>query len=207
MLSDMLGAAAAGIRNLLLITGDPPRFGPYPDATAVFDIDSIGLTNLVYRLNHGVDPGGNAIGEPTAFVTGVAANHMAVDMGRELKRLYWKVDAGADFVVTQPVFDLGPFDAFARRAEEFEVPIIAGVWPLVSLRHAEFLANEVPGQSVPAGVMKRMRDAQERGPAAATDEGMQIARETIQAIRGRVRGIHLSLPRGRVDVARAVLAP
>ena len=206
MLSDMLGAAAAGIRNLLLITGDPPRFGPYPDATAVFDIDSIGLTNLVYRLNHGVDPGGNVIGEPTQFVVGVAANHMAVDMGRELKRLYWKVDAGADFIVTQPIFDLAPFDAFARRAEEFEIPIIAGIWPLVSLRHAEFLANEVPGQSVPAGVMQRMRDAQERGAEAATEAGMQIAREIVQAVRGRVGGIHLSLPRGRVDVARAVLA-
>ncbi len=205
MLSDMLGAAAADLNNVLLVTGDPPRFGPYPESTAVFDIDSIGLTNLVYRLNHGTDPGGNALGEPTRFVIGVAANHMAVDMGRELKRLYWKVDAGADFVVTQPIFDIGPFDAFARRAEEFEVPIIAGIWPLVSLRHAEFLANEVPGQSVPAGVMNRMRRAQERGPEAATQEGLAIARETLQAVRNAVQGVHLSLPRGRVDIARAVL--
>jgi homocysteine S-methyltransferase len=207
MLSDMLGAAAADISNVLLVTGDPPRFGPYPESTAVFDIDSIGLTNLVYRLNHGIDPGGNVLGEPTRFVIGVAANHMAVDMGRELKRLYWKVDAGADFVVTQPIFDIGPFDAFARRAEEFEVPIIAGIWPLVSLRHAEFLANEVPGQSVPASVMDRMRRAQERGAEAATQEGLRIARETLHAVRTSVQGVHLSLPRGRVDIAKSVLEP
>jgi homocysteine S-methyltransferase len=205
MLSDMLGAAAAGLRNVLLITGDPPRFGPYPESTAVFDIDSIGLTNVVYRLNHGLDPGGNPIGEPTRFVVGVAANHMAVDMGRELKRLYWKVDAGADFIVTQPVFDVGPFDAFLRSTEEFGLPVLAGVWPLTSVRNAEFLANEVPGQRVPPAVLARMRTAQERGADAALEEGILIAREIVQALRGMVRGVHLSLPRGRSEVARAVL--
>jgi methionine synthase I (cobalamin-dependent)/5,10-methylenetetrahydrofolate reductase len=206
MLSDMLGAAAAGLRNVLLITGDPPRFGPYPESTAVFDIDSIGLTNVVYRLNHGIDPGGNPIGEPTRFVIGVAANHMAVDMGRELKRLYWKVDAGADFIVTQPVFDVGTFDAFVRSTEEFRLPVLAGVWPLTSVRNAEFLANEVPGQRVPPSVLARMRKAQERGADAALEEGLRIAREVVAAVRGMVRGVHLSLPRGRPEVARAVLS-
>jgi methionine synthase I (cobalamin-dependent)/5,10-methylenetetrahydrofolate reductase len=205
MLSDMLGAAAAGLRNVLLVTGDPPRFGPYPDSTAVFDIDSIGLTNVVYRLNHGLDPGGNPIGEPTRFVIGVAANHGAVDLDRELKRLYWKVDAGAEFVVTQPVFDLRTFEAFLRKAEEFRIPTLAGIWPLMSLRNAEFLANEVPGQRVPASVVDRMRRAQERGKDAATAEGIAIAREVLAAVRGSVQGVHLSAPRGRVDVARAVL--
>ena len=205
MLSDMLGAAAAGLRNVLLVTGDPPRFGPYPDSTAVFDIDSIGLTNVVYRLNHGLDPGGNPIGEPTRFVIGVAANHGAVDLDRELKRLYWKVDAGAEFVVTQPVFDLRTFELFLRRSGEFRIPIVAGIWPLVSLRNAEFLANEVPGQRVPPVVVDRMRRAQERGKDAAAAEGIAIAREVLGAVRGSVQGVHLSAPRGRIDVARAVL--
>ncbi len=205
MLSDMLGAAAAGLKNVLLITGDPPRFGPYPESTAVFDIDSIGLTNVVYRLNHGLDPGGNPIGDPTGFVVGVAANHMAVDMGRELKRLYWKVDAGADFIVTQPVFDLGPFEAFVRSTEEFGIPVLAGIWPLASVRNTEFLANEVPGQRVPPAVLDRMRSAQERGTQAALQEGIDIARDTLDAVRGMVRGVHLSLPRGRAEIAEAVL--
>lgn len=205
MLSDMLGAAAAGLRNVLLVTGDPPRFGPYPDSTAVFDIDSIGLTNVVYRLNHGIDPGGNPIGEPTRFVVGVAVNQSAVDLEREWKRLYWKVDAGADFAVTQPVFDLRAFENFLRKAEEYHILVIAGIWPLVSLRNAEFLANEVPGQSVPPSVLDRMRKAQERGRDAATAEGVAIARDMLAAVRGSVQGVHLSAPRGRVDVARAVL--
>jgi homocysteine S-methyltransferase len=205
MLSDMLGAAAAGLRNVLLVTGDPPRFGPYPDSTAVFDIDSIGLTNVVCRLNHGLDPGGNPIGEPTRFVIGVAANHGAVDIKRELERLYWKVDAGAEFVVTQPVFDLRTFETFLRRAEEFRIPVIAGIWPLMSLQNAEFLANEVPGQRVPPSVVDRMRKAQDRGKEAATAEGIAIAREVLAAVRDSVQGVHLSAPRGRVDVARAVL--
>jgi homocysteine S-methyltransferase len=206
MISDMLGAAAAGLRNLLLVTGDPPRLGPYPDATAVFDIDSIGLTNVVYRLNHGLDPGGNPLGDPTRFVIGVAANQSAVDMERELKRLYWKVDAGADFIVTQPVFEPQGLEAFLRRIEEFRLPVIAGIWPLTSLRNAEFLANEVPGQRVPTGVITRMRKAQERGADTALAEGVGIAREMFRAARDTVQGVHLSLPRGHVDVAKQVLA-
>jgi homocysteine S-methyltransferase len=205
MIGDLLGAAAGGIRNLLLVTGDPPRLGPYPDATAVFDIDSIGLTNVAYRLNHGIDAGGNPIGEPTRFVIGVALNPSAVDLERELKRLYWKVDAGAEFAVTQPVFDPKQFEAFLERTAEFGIPVIAGIWPLVSLGNAEFLANEVPGQHVPNSIIHRMRKAQERGKVAAREEGIAIAREVIAAIGGAVAGVHVSAPFGRVDMAMAAL--
>jgi len=206
MLSDLLGAAAHGLHNLLLVTGDPPKMGPYPEATAVFDIDSIGLTNLVRRLNHGLDPGGNAIGRPTAFVIGVGANPAAVDPAREVKRLAWKVDAGAEFAITQPVFDADQLEAFLGRIEAFRIPVIAGIWPLVSLRNAEFLANEVPGVSVPADVLARMRRAQERGKDAALAEGVAIARAMLARIRPLVQGVQVSAPFGRASVALEVLA-
>ena len=206
MLSDLLGAAAHGLHNLLLVTGDPPKMGPYPEATAVFDIDSIGLTNLVFRLNHGLDPGGNPIGRPTAFVVGVGVNPVAVDAERELRRFAWKADAGAEFAITQPVFDPDQLETFLRRVEGFRVPVIAGIWPLVSLRNAEFLANEVPGVSVPASVLERMRAAQERGREAALAEGVAIARETLDRVRHLVRGAQVSAPFGRVSVALEVLA-
>ena len=229
MVSDLLGAAAAGIRNLLVVTGDPPRLGPYPDATSVFDIDSIGLTNVVHRLNQGHDPGGNPIGEPTRYVIGVAANPWATDLDRELKRLYWKAEAGADFVVTQPVFDVKGLETFVKRAEEFRLPIIAGIWPLVSLRNAEFLANEVPGIYVPEAIIARMREADRRTggqadtvrqddsgdestirlsahpPEPASEEGIAIARETLAAIKGMVKGVQISAPFGRVEQALEVL--
>jgi methionine synthase I (cobalamin-dependent)/5,10-methylenetetrahydrofolate reductase len=205
MLTDLLGAAAAGLRNLLIVTGDPPRMGPY-EAGRVPDIDSIGLTNVAYRLNHGLDPGGNAIGEPTPFVIGVAVNQGALDLEQELARLYWKVDAGADFAVTQPVFDVEPLAAFLRRAEAYRLPIIAGLWPCVSLRNAEFLANEVPGIDVPERVLARMRQAEERGADAALAEGIAIAREVKGAVTGLVQGVQVSAPLGRVEVALEVLA-
>jgi methionine synthase I (cobalamin-dependent)/5,10-methylenetetrahydrofolate reductase len=204
MLSDLLGAAAHRLRNLLVITGDPPKMGPYPEATAVFDIDSIGLTNLVHRLNHGLDPGGNPIGEPTAFVIGVGVNPAAVDPERELKRFAWKVDAGAEFAITQPVFDPEQLAGFLARTAAFRIPIVAGIWPLVSLRNAEFLANEVPGVSVPAAVIDRMRRAQEGGKEAALAEGVAIARETLERIRPQVQGVQVSAPFGRVPTALAV---
>jgi homocysteine S-methyltransferase len=205
MLSDLLGASASGLRNLLLITGDPPKMGPYPDATAVFDIDSIGLTNLVSRLNHGLDPGHNAIGAPTRFVIGVGVNPAATDFDRELKRLAWKVEAGAEFAVTQPVFDLRQLDRFLRAAESFDIPIVGGIWPLVSLRNAEFLANEVPGVSVPEEVLQRMRRASEQGREEALAEGVRIAREMLREVRDRLRGAQVSAPLGRVPVALEVL--
>ena len=203
MLSDLLGAAAGGLRNVLVVTGDPPTMGPYPDSTAVFDIDSIGLTNLLRRLNQGLDPGGNSIGEPTRFVVGVALNQGA-ELARELERFAWKVDAGADFAVTQPVFDAEQLARFLERAQP-RVPVIAGIWPMTSLRNAEFLANEVPGVHVPPVVLERMRRAQEHGAAAARAEGVAIAAEMIAAIRGLVQGVQVTAPSGRIDAALQVL--
>ena len=207
MLSDILGAHAAGLRNILIITGDPPKMGPYPEATAVFDIDSIGLTNLVYRLNHGLDPGNNPIGAPTRWVTGVGVNPGAIDLDRELSRFAWKVDAGAEFAVTQPVFDPRQLEAFLKRVEEFRIPVVAGVWPLISLRNAEFLANEVPGVSVPDEILQRMRVAQEKGKEAALAEGVAIAREMFARVRKMVQGVQVSAPFGKVEVALEVFAP
>ena len=206
MLSDLLGAAAAGLRNLLLVTGDPPKMGPYPDATAVFDIDAIGLTNLVARLNRGLDPGHNAIGQPTRFVIGVGVNPAAVDLDRELRRFAWKVDAGAEFAITQPVFDLDQLDRFLKQVEGFKLPIIGGIWPLVSLRNAEFLANEVPGVSVPEEILNRMRRASEQGREVGLAEGVRIAREMLAAVRNRLSGAQVSAPLGRVPVALDVLS-
>jgi methionine synthase / methylenetetrahydrofolate reductase(NADPH) len=205
MLSDLLGAAAAGIRNLLIITGDPPKMGPYPEATAVFDIDSIGLTNLVSRLNHGLDPGANPIGQPTKFVIGVGVNPAAPDIEREIKRFAYKVEAGAEYGITQPVFDLAQLDRFLERIEGFRIPIIAGIWPLVSLRNAEFLANEVPGVSVPDAVLARMRTASAGGKEEALAEGVRISREMLAAVADRVQGVQVSAPLGRVPVALEVL--
>lgn len=207
MLSDLLGAAASGLHNLLIVTGDPPKMGPYPDATAVFDIDSIGLTNLVSRLNRGLDPGGNALGGQTSFVLGVGCNPTAPDLDRELKRLAWKVEAGAEFAMTQPVFDLEQLDRFLTRAKPLGIPVIAGLWPLISLRNAEFLANEVPGVSVPPAVLERMRLASARGKEAGLAEGIVIAREMLAAIRDRVRGAQVAAPLGRADVAIQVINP
>jgi methionine synthase I (cobalamin-dependent)/5,10-methylenetetrahydrofolate reductase len=205
MLSDLLGAAASGIHNLLVVTGDPPKMGPYPDATAVFDIDSIGLTNLVSRLNHGLDPGGNALGGNTQFVIGVGVNPAAVDMERELRRFAWKVDAGAEFAITQPVFDLDQLDRFLERVAEHKLPIIAGLWPLVSLRNAEFLANEVPGVTVPRAILDRMRAASVRGKEEALAEGIRIAQEMLAAVRSRVQGAQVAAPLGRAGVALEVI--
>jgi methionine synthase I (cobalamin-dependent)/5,10-methylenetetrahydrofolate reductase len=203
MLSDLLGAAAGGLRNVLIVTGDPPAMGPYPDSTAVFDIDSIGLTNLLHRLNQGLDPGGNSIGEPTRYVVGVALNQGA-DLDRELERFAWKVDAGADFAVAQPVFDPAPLERFLDRARS-RIPVIAGIWPLTSLRNAEFLANEVPGVQVPQAVVERMRRAQEHGSAAARAEGVTIAAEMIEGVKHLVQGVQVSAPAGRIGSALEVL--
>jgi homocysteine S-methyltransferase len=206
MLSDLLGAAAAGLNNLLIVTGDPPKMGPYPDATAVFDIDAIGLTNLVSRLNHGLDPGGNALGDTTRFLIAVAANPTATDRDRELRRFAWKVEAGAELAITQPVFDLDQLDRFLKDVEQYRIPIVAGLWPLVSLRNAEFLANEVPGVSVPKQVLDRMARASAKGKEAALQEGICITREMLAAVRERVQGVQVAAPMGRVPVVLEVLA-
>ena len=204
MLSDLLGASAIGLRNLLLITGDPPKMGPYPEATAVFDIDAIGLTNLVNGLNHGLDPGGNAIGTPTRFAIGVGVNPAAIDPAHELRRFEWKVEAGAEYAITQPVFDVEQLERFLATIQHVRIPIIAGIWPLVSVRNAEFLANEVPGVSVPDSIIARMRRAGEGGKEAGLAEGIAIAREMLERVRPSVQGVQVSAPFGRVELALEV---
>ncbi|MCC6432169.1 MAG: bifunctional homocysteine S-methyltransferase/methylenetetrahydrofolate reductase [Gemmatimonadaceae bacterium] len=204
MLSDLLGASALGLRNMLLITGDPPKMGPYPDATAVFDIDAIGLTNLVSKLNRGLDPGANPIGEPTRFVIGVGVNPVAIDPAHELKRFHWKVEAGAEYAITQPVFDPAQLESFLASIEDVRIPVVAGIWPLVSARNAEFLANEVPGVTVPQSVLDRMRKASDKSKEHALAEGIAIARESLERVRGSVQGVQVSAPFGRVELALEV---
>ncbi len=201
MLSDLLGASAVGLRNFLLITGDPPKMGPYPNATAVFDIDSIGLTNLVHNLNRGLDPGGHPIGTPTRFAIGVGVNPAALDPAQELRRFEWKVEAGAEYAITQPVFDVAQLERFLETIEHTRIPIIAGIWPLVSVRNAEFLANEVPGVTVPAAIIERMRKANERSKEHAVQEGIAIAREMLEQVRPSVQGVQVSAPFGKVELA------
>jgi methionine synthase I (cobalamin-dependent)/5,10-methylenetetrahydrofolate reductase len=204
MMSDLLGAAALGLRNLLLITGDPPKMGPYPDATAVFDIDSIGLTNMVNKLNHGLDLGNNPIGQPTAFCIGVGVNPGAINLEEEIKRFEYKVEAGAQYAITQPVFDSDQLREFLRRIEHVRIPIVAGIWPLVSYRNAEFLHNEVPGVRVTPSIMERMRLASEQGKEQARDEGLKIARELLLDVRDLIQGVQVSAPFNNVRYALEV---
>ena len=204
MMSDLLGAAALGLRNLLVITGDPPKMGPYPDATAVFDIDAIGLTNMVNKLNHGLDLGNNPIGEPTAFCVGVGVNPGAINLDEEIKRFEWKVEAGAQYAITQPVFDTDQLRDFLKRIEHVRIPIIAGIWPLVSYRNAEFLHNEVPGVRVTPTIMERMRQAAAISKEAGREEGLKIARESLLEVRDEIQGVQVSAPFGNVKYALEV---
>jgi methionine synthase / methylenetetrahydrofolate reductase(NADPH) len=204
MHSDLLGCAALGLKNMLLITGDPPKMGPYPEATAVFDIDSIGLTNMVNLMNHGLDLGGNPFGEPTCFTIGVGVNPGHLDLDYELRRLEWKVKAGAEYAITQPVFDVRQLETFLHRIEDMELPVVAGIWPLLSHRNAQFMNNEVPGVSVPDEVMERMRIASDKGKEFGLREGVTIARETLERVRDSVAGVQVSAPLGRVDLALQV---
>src|SRR5215216_6552945 len=183
MMSDLLGAAALGLRNILVITGDPPKMGPYPDATAVFDIDSIGLTNMINKLNHGLDLGNNPIGEPTAFCIGVGVNPGAIN---------------------QPVFDTNQLRDFLKRIEHVRIPVIAGIWPLVSYRNAEFLHNEVPGVRVTPSIMDRMREASNISKEAGREEGLKIARESLLEVRDEIQGVQVSAPFGNVKYALEV---
>ena len=205
MQSDLLGMYAQGIRNILIITGDPPKLGDYPDATAVFDVDSIGLTNVVSFLNKGVDIGGRKLAEPTGFHIGVGANPGAINLDYEISRFEWKVDAGAEFAITQPVYDISILENFLKRIDHCRIPILAGIWPLFSLRNAEFMHNEVPGATVPPEIMERMREAQEIGPERARKEGVAIAQEVVSKLKGRVEGIQISPPLGKYELALEVL--
>lgn len=204
MMSDLLGGAALGLRNLLLITGDPPKMGPYPDATAVFDIDAIGLTNMVNKLNHGLDIGNNPIGQPTSFCIGVGVNPGAINLDEEIKRFEWKVEAGAQYAITQPVFDTDQLRDFLKGIEHCRIPIVAGIWPLVSFRNAEFLHNEVPGVRVTPSIMERMRDASAISKEAGRDEGLKIARESLLEVRDLIQGVQVSAPFGNVKYALEV---
>ncbi len=203
--SELLGAHAAGVRNLICITGDPPRMGLYPDATAVFDVDAIGLVNIVRNLNYGLDIGGNPMGSQTGLLIGVGANPGALNPDEEIRRFEWKVEAGAEYVVTQPVFDLDDLERFLKRIERVRIPVICGIWPLTSYRNAEFMVNElrVP---VPEEFMERMRRVD--NAEKAREEGVAIAREMVTRVRHMVQGVQLSAPFGRyqmaLDVAEAI---
>jgi methionine synthase / methylenetetrahydrofolate reductase(NADPH) len=201
--SDLLGASSIGLRNILCLTGNPPRQGTYQDATAVYDVDSIGLVNMVQRLNHGLDVGSNAIGASTNFAIGVSANPGAPDMEHELRRFKYKVEAGAEFVITQPVFDLRLLEDFLASIEGYRIPVIAGILPLTSLRNAEFLKNDLR-VSMPEEIMLRM--AQADTPDAAGKEGILIAQEMLAAVRPYVQGVQVSVPEGRYAAAVEVLA-
>jgi homocysteine S-methyltransferase len=197
MQSDLLGGWALGLRNILAITGDPPKLGNYPDATAVFDVDAIGLTNLINRLNHGLDLAGNPIGEPTGFSIGVGVNPGAINLDEELRRLDWKIEAGAEYMITQPVFDIRILEKFLARISHIPIPLICGIWPLVSYRNAEFMNNEVPGATVPAEILERMRNTSTKEEGFL--EGVKIARETYDRVKGGVAGVQLSAPLGRIE--------
>ena len=204
--SDLLGASSIGLKNILCLTGDPPKLGNYPDATAVFDVDAIGLVNIVRKLNHGFDIGGNSIGVSTGFTIAAAANPGVPDMENEIRRFAYKVEAGAEYAITQPVFDLRLLETFLRRVEQFRIPVIAGIWPLTSLRNAEFMKNDLR-VAVPDEIMARMAAVDPAGgPDAARAEGVRIAQEMLAVARPMVQGVAASAPFGRYATAIETLS-
>lgn len=202
MQSELLGAYTTGLHNLICITGDPPKLGNYPDATAVFDVDAIGLVNIVRNLNHGLDVGGNPIGSGTKFLIGVGANPGMVNIDEEVRRFEYKVEAGAEYAVTQPVFDIALLEQFLRRVDHHRIPVLAGIWPLTSVRNAEFMKNELR-VSVPDAIIDRM--ARAPNAEAARAEGILIAREMLHQVRGLVQGAQVAAPLGRYSSAIDVL--
>jgi homocysteine S-methyltransferase len=201
--SDLLGSSSIGLRNILCVTGDPPKQGNYPDASAVFDVDSIGLVNIARRLNHGLDIGSNSIGASTNFTIGVAANPGVPDLENELRRFAYKVEAGAEYVITQAVFDLRLLEEFLERIKEHRIPAIAGIWPLTSLRNAEYMKNDLR-VAMPEEIMLRM--AQADTPEVARAEGIKIAQEMLAAVRPLVQGVQVSAPFGDYGTAAEVIA-
>jgi homocysteine S-methyltransferase len=201
--SDLLGASSIGLKNILCLTGDPPKLGNYPDATAVFDVDAIGLVNIVRRLNHGLDIGSNSIGASTNFTIACAANPGVPDIEHELRRFHYKVEAGAEYAITQPVFDLRLLEEFLKATEDCRIPVIAGIWPLTSLRNAEFMKNDLR-VSMPEEIMLRM--AQCTTPDVARREGILIAQEMLEAVRPMVQGVQVAAPFGRYMAAAEVIA-
>ncbi|MDD5697296.1 MAG: bifunctional homocysteine S-methyltransferase/methylenetetrahydrofolate reductase [Victivallaceae bacterium] len=203
MQADLLGCAGKHVNNILFITGDPPKLGDYPFASAVFDVDSIGILKVCDKLNHGVDIGGKSIAAPTPICPGAGADPNAIDMQRELRRLREKIAAGAQFIITQPVFDPAALFRLLDKIADLEIPVIAGIWPLASYRNAEFMKYEVPGVVVPDAVMKRMAAAETREEQRAA--GIAIAREAAAELRDRIQGLQVSAPFGNIDSALAVL--
>ncbi len=202
--SNLLGAYSLGIKNVLAITGDPPKIGNYPDATGVFDVDSIGLINIINRLNNGLDISGAPIGNPTGFHIGCGANPGALNLDQELKRIDWKIEAGAEFIMTQPVFDLHIFENFFKRIEHYKIPIIAGIWPLTSLRNAEFMNNEVPGCNVPNEILEQFRKV-ETSKDKSRILGIEIANKTLSSLMGAIQGVQISVPFGNIQSTFNVL--
>ncbi len=202
-LAHLLGANDLGVRNLVIITGDPPKMGDFPDASAVYDLDSIGILKLARKLNHGVDPGGKPLGGVTSFLLATGAEPAALNYDRELKRLAEKKAAGAELVMTQPVYDPQVLQRFLDDIEPLGLPVLVGLLPLASYRNAEFLHNEVPGMSVPDPVRERMRKAGTGAEARA--EGVAIAREMLAAVRPRVAGAYIMPPLGRYELALEVV--
>jgi len=205
MQADLLACAACEVRNILFVTGDPPKLGNYPHATGVFDADSIGMVGVQKRLNMGLDLGGQAIDPQTHAAIGVGLDPTAMDQVRELDRFRQKVEAGAEFAITQPVFDSDALLRFLDKVDRHGVPIMAGVWPLVSHRNALFMKNEVPGVVIPDSVMQRMAAVSSREDQLKV--GIDIARESVDRIRDRVRGIQVSAPLGKIANALAVIEP
>jgi homocysteine S-methyltransferase len=203
MQADLLGAYALGLRNLLLITGDPPQAADQAD---VYEVDSIGLTNMVNRLNHGIDVGGKSIGKPTGFVIGVGANPAAINNDEELNRFSYKVEAGAEFALTQPIFDAGVLERFLNRIQNSTVPVIAAILPLPNFKTAEFLNYEIPGSSIPDAILDRMRQAQSKGPDFAMNEGILIAQEILEHIQGMVQGVQIRGPFTHYETPLQVLS-
>jgi homocysteine S-methyltransferase len=201
--SDLLGAHALGLRNILAITGDPPKLGDYPDATAVYDVDSIGLIRIMDHLNHGCDLAGNLIGPALGIHVGCGADPSKADVEREVRRLEAKVAAGAEYVMTQPVYDPKTLERFFSMIRHIEVPLLVGILPLYSHRNAEFLHNEVPGMQIPERIRSRMRQA--GSGESAREEGIAIAREALLACRPLAQGVYIMPPFGRVDAAIKVL--
>ncbi len=201
--SDLLGASSIGLRNILCVTGEPPKQGDYPDASQVFDVDSIGLVNVAKRLNHGLDIGSNSIGASTNFTIGVAANPGVPEIDNELRRFAYKVEAGAEYAITQAVFDLRLLEEFLERIKDHRIPIIAGIWPLISLRNAEYMKNDLR-IAMPEEIMLRMAQADTQ--EAARTEGIKIAQEMLEHVRPLVEGVQVSAPFGHYDMAAEVIA-
>ncbi len=203
LIAHLLAAHDMGVNNLVVITGDPPKMGDFPDATPVYDTDSIGLLRVVNELNHGFDPGGKPMGAATRFLAATGAEPAAKDYERELDRLHQKIEAGAELVMTQPVYDPEVLERFLSDTKDLDVPILVGLLPLASYRNAEFLHNEVPGMQIPEHIRDRMREA--GGGPKGRAAGVEIAREMLGAVRDRVQGAYIMPPFGRYKLALKVI--